>query len=80
MDSQRDDFIWALPFSCQFGDSIHERARWLQGLPAASICKIATTAFHWADPRRQKLRRGLRWATSVTTEEVEQAIKEAREA
>ena len=80
MSSERDDFIWATPFSDRVGLSTHERVCRFQRLSAKSICEIATSAFHWADPRRQKLRRGLRWATNVTTEEVEQAIKEAREA
>lgn len=79
MDSQRDDFIWAVWIMDTSGIQAHDLATWFQRHEPSNICSAAQ-AFSWRDPRRQKLRRGLRWATSVTTEEVEQAIKEAREA
>ena len=79
MDSQRDDFIWAV-IVLNRRDVLppHETAVRIQSFTPHAICSAAK-AFSWRDPRRQKLRRGLRWATSVTTEEVEQAIKEARQ-
>ena len=79
MDSQRDDFIWAVLVIDTAGIPAHDLAARFQSHSPYSICEAALT-FSWRDLRRQKLRRGLRWATSVTTEEVEQAIKEAREA
>lgn len=78
MDSQRDDFIWSVLRLDTAGITAHRLAVAFQSYSPYSICEAALT-FSWRDPRRQKLRRGLRWATSVTTEEVEQAIKEARQ-
>ena len=78
MDSQRDDFIWVVWMADTAGIPAHDLATRFQSHSPYAICEAALT-FSWRDPRRQKLRRGLRWATSVTTEEVEQAIKEARQ-